>query len=71
MEVGDKKTCKTLLFRDHGHKKNILNSLTSSAGETVDVVSMSAKFFLAFKSSLDTGMPVVVDRFPTEPSNAS
>ena len=70
-EVGDEKNSKTLLFRDHGHKQNILNSLTSPVGESVDVVCMSAKFFLAFKRALDTGLPVVVDRPSFDPLTVS
>jgi predicted dehydrogenase len=62
IEIGHIKIHHNLRYRDHGHRQNILNSFTSSTGEYLDVIFMTASFFLAFKSCLDTGLPVVVER---------
>lgn len=60
IEIIDKKITKSLFFRDHGHRANILNSLVSELGENIDYVYLTAKFFLAFKEALDTNRSVVV-----------
>ena len=51
---------KSIRYRDHGHEANIVNSLDSSCGETIDYVYLTAKFFLAFKEALDTSEKVIV-----------
>ena len=62
LDLIDEKVNRSILFRDHGHKANIVNSLTSSCGEDIDYVYFTAKFFLAFKEALDTNEQVVVSR---------
>lgn len=60
IETIDKKFRRKLRFRDHGHRANIDNSLFSEAGETAEYIYLTAKFFLAFKESLDASCPVRV-----------
>ncbi len=60
LDIVDKRIHKSLLFRDHGHKANIINSLLASSGEDLDYVYLTAKFFLAFKKALDTNEQVLV-----------
>lgn len=60
LEIIDNRIKKSLLFRDHGHKANIVNSLVSARGESTDYIYLTARFFLAFKEALDTNQNVVV-----------
>jgi len=60
VEVVEKKYTKTLLYRDHGHGANILNSVTSKKGEDPAYVIATAKFFLAIKNAIDSGTPVTL-----------
>ena len=60
VEVIDNKFKKSIRFRDHGHETNIVNSLVSDRGETIDYIYLTAKFFLAFKEALDTNKKVIV-----------
>jgi predicted dehydrogenase len=60
LEIIDCKTKTTIRHRDHGHEANIVNSLGSARGETIDYVFLTAKLFLAFKEALDTNEKVIV-----------
>jgi predicted dehydrogenase len=59
-EVIEKKYRKKLMYRDHGHGINILNSVTSQIGEELTYVVATAKLFLAIKQAIDSGLPVVL-----------
>jgi hypothetical protein len=51
---------KTLSYRDHGHGVNIVNSLTSQAGEDPKYIVATAKFFLAIRTAIESGQSVVL-----------
>ena len=63
VDVVEKKRVYKNLFRDHGHKANILTSyemLKSNEGENLDYVSASAELFLAVKSALEKRVTTTV-----------
>jgi len=60
IETIDKKIRQKLRFRDHGHRANIEHSLFSASGESIDYIYLTAKFFLAFKESLESSRPIHV-----------
>jgi predicted dehydrogenase len=60
IDIIDKKINKKILYRDHGHKENILNSFNSKKGEHSSYIYLTAKFFLAFKQSLISSEPLIV-----------
>ena len=56
IDVVDKKRISKNIFRDHGHRNNILKSfelLNNENGESLSYVFNTAKFFLETKKSLD------------------
>jgi len=65
IEILDKKFASKPLFRDHGHKANIVNSFRNAckggAGEDPGYVLNTARFFLAVREAIDEGKPVVLD----------
>jgi len=60
LDVGPKKIALKPLFRDHGHRANVINSLTNMQGESPAYVLGTARLFLAVKDALDTGACVRV-----------
>jgi predicted dehydrogenase len=62
IEVVEKKIKKKLIYRDHGHKVNIYNSVSNHEGEKIEHINLTAKFFLAFKEALDKNKSVIVER---------
>lgn len=63
-DVIDKKNKHALLFRDHGHQANILNSYlkaTSSdaEGESMDYIKGTGLLALRIKEAVETGKPVI------------
>ena len=60
IDVSSRKFAKRIPFRDHGHKSNVLNSFSSASGEPAEYIFATAKFFLAFKESLERRSPVTV-----------
>ena len=64
VDLVDKKRVYRNLFRDHGHRNNILNSysmLNTGPGESIEYVFASAKLFLAVKDALENREITVVD----------
>lgn len=61
-ELVQKKIKTRTLYRDHGHKANILNSITNfeifDAGESIEYIEQTAKFFLAIRQAIDTNQIV-------------
>jgi hypothetical protein len=59
LDIIEKKIAKRLLFRDHGHKANIINSYMSSLGNTegvsIQYLTASTLLILKIKESVDTG----------------
>jgi len=60
IEVMDKKSKHWRVYRSHGHKENILNTIIKSesddeSGEDISYVYETAKFFLAIKQAIDSG----------------
>jgi len=62
VEIVDQKIRRRLLFRDHGHNLNIINSLTNTRGDDPEYVIATAKFFLAIRSAIDSGRIVTLSR---------
>jgi len=65
LDIIEKIIKKKLFFRDHGHKKNILNSynaLFKNNGEDIDYVMASGIFILAIRDSIETGQKVTVEK---------
>jgi len=62
LDIDEQKVRKNIYYRDHGHRANIVNSLTSTSGEDIDYVYLTAKFFLAFKEALESNEKIVVSR---------
>jgi len=67
LDIGDKKIATKLLFRDHGHRDNIINSYVSSLNNTNQGVSISylvASSLLALKvkESVDSGRDILINR---------
>ena len=64
VDVIDRKYKTTLVFRDHGHKANIVDAAEKVAdgrpGESTAYVSATGRFFMAFRKAIDTGKEVVV-----------
>ena len=61
----EKKINKKLLYRDHGHQKNINNSIINSLdsngkGEDINYIRSTAIFFLAIREAIDSGNKVIV-----------
>lgn len=64
IDIVDKRTTYRNIFRDHGHRNNILRSyemLNDGDGEAIGYVSLSAKLFLSVKKSLETQQVEIVD----------
>jgi hypothetical protein len=59
VEIRERKLVKRLLFRDHGHEANILNSFKSGPGVAHDEVVATASLFLATRDAVERGGPVV------------
>lgn len=62
-EVIDKKNKYSSLFRDHGHKANIINSYVKSisqneSGESIDYIRATGLLVLRIKEAVDTGKMV-------------
>ena len=55
LDINEKQIKRKLLFRDHGHKINIINSIKNKNGENPEYIYMTAKFFLAIKNAVDNG----------------
>lgn len=55
VEIVDQKINDRLLFRDHGHGVNIINSLNNSKGEDVSYIIATAQLFLAIRKAIDSG----------------
>jgi predicted dehydrogenase len=49
------------LYRDHGHRANIVNSLRATHGESLHTIAMSARLFLAAKRANDSKQSVRVE----------
>jgi predicted dehydrogenase len=60
IENVDQKYSRTLIYRDHGHSKNIMNTMSNTKGESPRYVYLTASFFLAFKEALDTGEAITL-----------
>lgn len=67
VDVVDKKTKVRPLLRDHGHSANILHSMEctasdSESGESIAYIAATARFFLAVKLAIDTGVTVTLSQ---------
>jgi len=65
IDVIDKKYRFKTLFRDHGHKENIFNSLNAvssknSFGESSQHINATALFFLAIKSAVEKNESIIL-----------
>lgn len=60
VEIREKRYGKRLLFRDHGHRENIINSLTTGRSASVQEVVSTASLFLASREAVDSGRTVRV-----------
>jgi predicted dehydrogenase len=63
MDINDKKSKRTLWFRDHGHRENIINSYVksldvSSSGEQIEYIKGSGLLVLKIKEAVESGSPV-------------
>jgi predicted dehydrogenase len=66
IDIGAEKIIVNPFLRDHGHLANIEHSMQSAinnslTGESVEYVAATAKFFLAIKQAIDSGVPVVLN----------
>ena len=53
-------------FRDHGHRRNIINSYLSTnnllkLGESLDYIDMTARLFLSIKDAIDNNSIVTIE----------
>jgi hypothetical protein len=67
VDVADKRMRIHPFLRDHGHGTNIIHSMKGAAdrdapGEDVAYVAATAKFFLAVRQAIDSGMPITLSR---------
>ncbi len=60
LDLGPNKYAKRLLFRDHGHRNGIVNSLVAGSGEHISYVSSTAELFLTIRETLETGKSMTV-----------
>lgn len=60
VDVREKRYRKRLLFRDHGHRGNIINSLTMGPSVSVQEIVSTAALFLASREAVDRGATVRV-----------
>tara|TARA_B100000575_G_scaffold285302_1_gene280412 strand:+ start:5445 stop:7526 length:2082 start_codon:yes stop_codon:yes gene_type:complete len=66
-QIGSKYINKSLIYRDHGHKNNILNSLdgvknNKNLGESEEYIYNSAYFFLKVKEAYEKNKDVIVSK---------
>lgn len=64
VDLQDKRKKYTLLYRDHGHKANIINSYNNTVrqglpGESVDYVKGTGLLILRIKEAIETGQQVI------------
>lgn len=60
VDVREKRHRKRLLFRDHGHRENIINSLAMGPAVSVQEIISTAALFLASREAVDSGRTVRV-----------
>jgi len=60
--VGHHKNNFTSFFRDHGHRATIEATLAGAKPEALEMIAESARLFLSVRESVDTGMPVRLER---------
>ena len=66
LDIIEKKISKNLIFRDHGHSANIINSyncvLKNNEGVSIDYMVASSLFILKLKEAVDTGETVIISK---------
>lgn len=67
VDIADKKMRERPFLRDHGHGTNIVHSMECAAsdcasGESIEYVAATARFFLAVKQAIDSGVPVTLSQ---------
>jgi hypothetical protein len=64
VDVVERRHKTSLLYRNHGHQENIVNSLAvvkaNDSGESKKYINRTANFFLSIKEAIETGDKVIV-----------